>query len=84
MHLDRLDAHLAGGHLSEEQALGAAQELHERYALRFGLDPAVGRLTLAQHGPLPIRLDEGPVLRLEHRYDHSRSVSGGRSPIPAS
>lgn len=70
VHLDRLDAHLAGGHLPVEELLGAAAERHERYARRFGLDPAVGRRTLARHGPLPLALDDGPVLRLEQRYDH--------------
>jgi uncharacterized protein YndB with AHSA1/START domain len=43
IYLNRLDVHLAGGFLSEEEAHEAAPELHERYAQRFGLDPEVGR-----------------------------------------
>jgi len=44
----RLNAHLAGGFLSEEEAHAAAPELHERYAERFGLDPEVGRRMFAR------------------------------------
>ena len=47
VYLNRLDAHLAGGFLSEEAAHEAAPELHERYAERFGLDPEVGRRMFA-------------------------------------
>ena len=47
VYLNRLDAHLAGGFLSEETAHEAAPELHERYAERFGLDPEVGRRMFA-------------------------------------
>ena len=43
LYFDRLDAHLAGGFLSEEEAHEGFRELHERYAERFGLDPEVGR-----------------------------------------
>jgi uncharacterized protein YndB with AHSA1/START domain len=44
----RLDAHLAGGYLSEEEAHEPAADLHERYAERFGLDPEVGRRMIAK------------------------------------
>ena len=47
IYLDRLDAHLAGGFLGEEEAHAAFPELHERYAERFGLDPEVGRRSFA-------------------------------------
>jgi uncharacterized protein YndB with AHSA1/START domain len=48
LHLDRLDAFLAGGRiLSEDALMRAFPELHERYAERFGLDPEVGRRTFA-------------------------------------
>ena len=49
VYLNRLDAHLAGRFLSEEEAHEAAPELHERYAERFGLDPEVGRRMFAAH-----------------------------------
>lgn len=49
VYFNRLDAHLAGGYLSEEAAHEAVAELHERYAESFGLDPEVGRRTFAQH-----------------------------------
>ena len=49
VYLNRLDAHLAGRFLSEEDAHEAAPELHERYAKRFGLDPEVGRRMFAAH-----------------------------------
>jgi uncharacterized protein YndB with AHSA1/START domain len=42
-YLSRLEPHLAGGHLSEEDAHGPWQEVHERYAARFGIDPTPGR-----------------------------------------
>ena len=42
-YLNRLDAHLAGGFLSEEEAHTAFPELHERYAESFDSDPAPGR-----------------------------------------
>jgi uncharacterized protein YndB with AHSA1/START domain len=49
VYLSRLDAHLAGGFLSEQDAHRAIDvaDLHERYAERFGLDPEVGRRTIA-------------------------------------
>lgn len=50
VYFNRLDVHLAGGFLSEEEAHGAAPELHERYAEAFELDPEVGRRMFARHG----------------------------------
>ena len=38
MYLDRLDAHLAGGYLSEEDAHARSDELHERYRASFSGD----------------------------------------------
>ena len=49
VHLDRLDAHLAGGHLSFAEAAKRVPELHERYAEAFGLDPEPGRRRIAEH-----------------------------------
>ena len=46
-YLSRLEPHLAGGHLSEEQAHEPWEEIHERYAERFGVDPTPGRRFLA-------------------------------------
>ena len=43
----RLDAHLGGGYLSEEEAHEPGAELNERYAERFGLDPEIGRRMFA-------------------------------------
>jgi uncharacterized protein YndB with AHSA1/START domain len=42
-YLLRLEPHLAGGYLSEEEAHKPWQEIHERYAERFGVDPTPGR-----------------------------------------
>jgi uncharacterized protein YndB with AHSA1/START domain len=42
----RLEPHLAGGYLSEAEAHGSWdqwEEVHERYAERFGVDPTPGR-----------------------------------------
>ena len=71
-YFDRLEAHLSGEHLSEERAHEPIGERHERYAARFALDPTAGRKFIAT--ALDFRgfaLDEaeGPVLRLERRYD---------------
>jgi uncharacterized protein YndB with AHSA1/START domain len=68
-YLDRLDADLAGEALSEERAHEPAGERHERYAARFGLDPAPGRAFIASLGFRGPSLEDGPVLRLERRYD---------------
>lgn len=46
-YLARLEAHLAGGYLSEEEAHRPWEEVHERYAARFGIDPTPGRRWLA-------------------------------------
>jgi uncharacterized protein YndB with AHSA1/START domain len=43
-YLSRLEPHLAGGYLSEEEAHEPWAEIHERYAERFGVDPTPGRL----------------------------------------
>ncbi len=49
-YLSRLDPHLAGTPLSEAQAHQPWEEVHERYAERFGVDPTPGRQFLAaQH-----------------------------------
>jgi len=42
-YLSRLEPHLAGGYLSEETAHEPWEEIHERYAERFGVDPTPGR-----------------------------------------
>ncbi|RBQ11643.1 hypothetical protein DP939_44915 [Spongiactinospora rosea] len=42
-YLSRLDRHLAGGYLSEEDAHQGWAQTHERYAERFGVDPTPGR-----------------------------------------
>lgn len=70
IYFNRLDAHLAGGSLSEEQAHKVFPELHEQYAERFALDPEVGRRTFASVQPPRLTLEDGPMLALEHRYQH--------------
>jgi uncharacterized protein YndB with AHSA1/START domain len=47
-YFKRLDAHLAGGHLSEKDAHEDVGEMHEAYAEAFGLDPGVGRRAIAE------------------------------------
>ncbi|MEV0617497.1 SRPBCC domain-containing protein [Nonomuraea sp. NPDC050404] len=42
-YLSRLEPHLAGQALSEEEAHASWEEIHEGYAERFGVDPAPGR-----------------------------------------
>jgi uncharacterized protein YndB with AHSA1/START domain len=76
-YLDRLDAHLAGGALSEQAAHACIGELHERYAARFGQDPAPGRRMIASMAFRDLTLDSGGEagagavrLRLERRYRH--------------
>ncbi len=44
----RLDAHLDGDYLDEMEAHDGAEEVHERYAKAFGLDPEVGRAMFAK------------------------------------
>jgi uncharacterized protein YndB with AHSA1/START domain len=46
-YLARLEPHLGGGFLSEEEAHEPWEEIHERYAERFGVDPAPGRRVAA-------------------------------------
>lgn len=72
-YLARLEAHLAGVLLSEEDAHSAIGELHERYAARFGQDPAPGRRMIASLAFRDLTLEEhegGPRLRLERRLRH--------------
>jgi uncharacterized protein YndB with AHSA1/START domain len=42
IYLSRLEPHLAGGHLSEQEAHAPWEDVHERYAERFGIDPGPG------------------------------------------
>ncbi|RBQ16615.1 hypothetical protein DP939_28370 [Spongiactinospora rosea] len=42
-YLSRLESHLAGRHLSEQEANKPWKNIHERYAERFGVDPTPGR-----------------------------------------
>jgi uncharacterized protein YndB with AHSA1/START domain len=42
-YLARLEPHLAGGHLLEEESHRSWEEVHEGYAERFGVDPEPGR-----------------------------------------
>jgi uncharacterized protein YndB with AHSA1/START domain len=49
IYLDRLESHLAGEVLSEDEAHTVFTELHERYARQFGVDPAVGRRFAKEH-----------------------------------
>ena len=75
-YLDRLDAMLDGGALSEEDAHGPIGELHEIYAARFGQDPAPGRKMIASFGFRDLTLenddgdDGGARLRLQRRFRH--------------
>lgn len=70
-YLARLDVHLGGGHLSEQRAHDAIGERHERYAARFGADPAPGRRMIARIAARGLTLEDGPTLRLERRYEQS-------------
>ena len=81
-YLNRLDALLAGGELSEAEAHRVTPELNERYAIAFGEDAARGRESFARYGPLPLSLDEGPVLRFEWPFaapDRARLASDQRA-----
>ena len=42
-YLSRLEPHLAGNYLSEDDAHESWEEMHERYAAQFGVDPTPGR-----------------------------------------
>ncbi|HEY2764057.1 MAG TPA: SRPBCC domain-containing protein [Pseudonocardiaceae bacterium] len=68
-YFDQLDAHLVGEHLSEQRAHQPIGQRHERYAVQFGLDPAPGRAFIASLDFRGLTLDDGPMLRLERRYD---------------
>lgn len=46
-YFSRLEPHLAGGFLSEEEAHEPWEEIHERYAERLGVDPTPGRRFIA-------------------------------------
>ena len=46
-YLSRLEPHLGGGYLSEGQAHRSSEEVPERNAERFGVDPTPGRRFLA-------------------------------------
>jgi hypothetical protein len=59
------------GGLSEQDAHQPVGERHERYAARFGLDPAPGRAFIATLGFRGPTLEQGPALRLERRYDQA-------------
>ncbi len=48
-YLSRLEPHLAGGWLSEEQAHERWEDVHEGYAERFEVDPTPGRRFIAAH-----------------------------------
>jgi uncharacterized protein YndB with AHSA1/START domain len=50
-HLARLEAHLAGRTMSEEEFLAPLVELNDFYAERFGMDAEVGRRAIAQYHP---------------------------------
>jgi len=72
-YLDRLEAMLDGGALSEEDAHGPIGELHEIYAARFGQDPAPGRKMIASMAFRDLTLEDdgdGARLRLERRFRH--------------
>jgi uncharacterized protein YndB with AHSA1/START domain len=69
-YFDRLAAALGGAQLSEERAHEPVGERHERLAAAFGLDPAPGRRMIAGMAFRGLVLHDGPVLRLERRFDH--------------
>lgn len=48
-YFSRLEPHLAGGFESEEEAHASWEDVHERYAASFGVDPAPGREFIAAH-----------------------------------
>jgi uncharacterized protein YndB with AHSA1/START domain len=45
----RLEPHLDGGFLGEEEAHASWEEVHEHYAASFGVDPTPGREFIAAH-----------------------------------
>ena len=48
-YFSRLEPLLNGGFISEEEAHSSWEGVHERYAQRFGVDPAPGRRFIAAH-----------------------------------
>lgn len=52
IYLSRLEPHLAGEHLSEDEAHRPWAEIHELYAERFDVDPEPGRQWAAQNLPV--------------------------------
>lgn len=48
-YLSRLGPHLDGEPRSEEESHATWEEVHERYAERFGVDPGPGRAFIAAH-----------------------------------
>jgi hypothetical protein len=46
-YLSRLEPHLAGRFISEEEAHEPWEKIHESYAERFGVDPTPGRRFIA-------------------------------------
>ena len=48
-YVSRLAPHLDGGHLTEEDAHANWEQVHERYAERFAVDPTPGRAFIAAH-----------------------------------
>jgi len=51
IYLSRLEPHLAGEYMPEEQAHKSWLEIHEGYAARFGVDPEPGRRWAAENLP---------------------------------
>lgn len=52
IYLSRLEPHLAGDFLSDEEAHQPWREIHEQYAERFGVDPRPGRRWAEQNLPI--------------------------------
>ena len=48
-YLDRLEALVGGGFLSEQEAHASLWQRHETYAEKFGLDPEPGRRAIGEH-----------------------------------
>ncbi|MDT7708880.1 MAG: hypothetical protein QOG20_4487 [Pseudonocardiales bacterium] len=51
IYLSRLEPHLAGEYLSDDEAHKPWTHIHERYAERFGVDPEPGRRWAAENLP---------------------------------
>lgn len=52
IYLSRLEPHLAGAFLADEEAHKPWYDVHERYAERFGVDPEPGRRWAAANVPV--------------------------------